>query len=1017
VPNTEAYTVPQFSDDLVADALRFGSVWRSGSGHDPLQLSYSFATALSTWGGYAPNTEPYQGFSGLDSEPLRQAVRDALLTWGNVAGLEFIEVADSGSGAGTLRLGYTSMGMAGGALAYAYAPDTASARGGDVWLNSALQESLFTSFPAGGMSRFVLLHELGHALGLKHPGASSLYNSTTLDGLTDSLFNTVMSQYAWPGMVLTPSNIDRLPSTPMALDIDAMQRLYGVTSAHADDDVYQFDSEGKYLLTLFDTGGRDRIAVTGTRDTKLDLRPDHWSHIGLPVLINGDLMQSTDTVRIYGSTVIEDATGGGGNDDLIGNDSGNRLMGNAGSDTLSGGLGDDTLTGGDGADTFVLAWLGTDTITDFSPLGGDRLDLGQLLANMPGLLPASNPFDSGFLAFIQEGRGGLLKMDADGSGTVYGFKDVARLTGANLAQLTSGSIAQSFTFSTSPNFGGDGDDTLDGSDGDDSIRGGSGNDTENGGLGDDQLFGDAGDDSIDGSFGNDVLDGGDGRDNLSGAEGDDDLVGGQGNDTLDGGAGADRMRGGLGEDVYHVDDAGDLVIELDNAPDPGAGLAQPINLATTIDTVIASINYLLTNYVEYLTLAGASTAATGTGNALDNLLTGNESANLLAGLDGDDTLQGGLASDTLDGGVGTDTARYTGQRAAYRLGLDAQGYILTDLDPSDGDDGTDHLTSIEQLQFADLTMSLGPNHPPLGAVTLQGTASEGQTLSAVFAVSDLDGIQFSGPGGLSYQWFADGQPLANASGPNLLLGPGEAGRQVSASVSYTDDLGSLESLSSAPLDVGSNRTLSIVAYDWRAHQLLGGVDLVYGTQSASTDAQGLTHLIPLTGDQPAQATRAIPTAEVGATSNAVNLQDAIAILKMIVGLEVNGPGRPLSPYQVLAADFDGNGLVQLSDAIGVLKHVVGLPADQPAWHFLAEADTAALAKAALSPGLPDPSLSLATNTDSSFPQGLVAYLSGDVDDSFSGANQTNLDQVQPDYFTHLLGVHPGLNASQFGIYG
>ena len=1017
MPNTEAYTVPQFSDDLVADALRFGSAWRSGSSHDRLQLSYSFASALSTWGGYAPNSEPYQGFLGLDSEPLRQAVRDALLAWGNVAGLEFLEVADIGSSAGTLRLGYTSMGMAGGALAYAYAPDLASVRGGDVWLNSALQDSLYGSFPGSGMSRFVLLHEIGHALGLKHPGASSLYNSTTLDGLTDSLFNTVMSQYAWPGMVLTPSNIDRLPSTPMALDIDAMQHLYGATSAHEGDDVYQFDSEGKYLLTLLDTDGKDRIEVTGMRDTKLDLRPDHWSHIGLPVQILGDLMQSSDTVRIYGTTVIEDATGGGGNDDLIGNDSDNRLVGNAGSDTLAGGLGDDTLSGGDGADTFVLAWLGTDTVTDFSPQGGDQLDLGQLLANMPGLLPGSNPFDSGFLIFIQDSREVLLKVDADGSGPLHAFRDVARLSGANSAQLTSASIVQSFAFSTSPNSGGDGDDVLEGTDGADSIRGGSGNDTENGGLGDDQLFGDAGDDSIDGGSGNDVMDGGDGQDNLSGGEGDDDLLGGQGNDTLDGGAGADRMRGGLGDDVYHVDDAGDLVIETDNAPDPGAGPAQPINLATTIDTVIASINYLLTNYVEYLTLAGASTAATGTGNALDNLLTGNENANLLSGLDGDDTLQGGLASDTLDGGAGSDTARYSGHRAAYRIGIDVQGYILTDLDPSDGDDGADHLISIEQLQFADLTMSLGPNHPPLGAVTLQGNASEGQTLSVISAVSDLDGIPVSGPGALSYQWFADGQPVAHASGPNLLLGPGEAGRQVSATVRYTDDLGNLESLSSALLPVGSSRALSIVAYDWRAHQLLGGVDVVYGTQTVSTDAQGLTHLIPLTGGQPAQATRAIPMAEVGATNNAVNLQDAIAILKMIVGLEVNGPGRPLSPYQVLAADFDGNGLVQLSDAIGVLKHVVGLPAEQPAWHVLAEADATVAAKVPLSPGLQASSLFLATNTDSAFPQGLVAYLTGDVDGSFSGASQTNLDQVQPDYFTHLIAVYPGLNANQFGIYG
>ena len=87
------------------------------------------------------------------------------------------------------------------------------------------------------------------------------------------------------------------------------------------------------------------------------------------------------------------------------------------------------------------------------------------------------------------------------------------------------------------------------------------------------------------------------------------------------------------------------------------------------------------------------------------------------------------------------------------------------------------------------------------------------------------------------------------------------------------------------------------------------------------------------------ASRAIPSAEATATSAAVNLQDAIAILKMIVGLEVNGTGKALSPDQALAADYDGNGLVQLTDAIGVLKHVVGLTAPDPVWRFVNELDT------------------------------------------------------------------------------
>lgn len=69
------------------------------------------------------------------------------------------------------------------------------------------------------------------------------------------------------------------------------------------------------------------------------------------------------------------------------------------------------------------------------------------------------------------------------------------------------------------------------------------------------------------------------------------------------------------------------------------------------------------------------------------------------------------------------------------------------------------------------------------------------------------------------------------------------------------------------------------------------------------------------------------------TTKAVNLSDAIAILKMIVGLNVNSNNTPVTPYQSIAADFDQNGEVGLTDAIGVLKMVVGLAAPTPTWKY------------------------------------------------------------------------------------
>ncbi|MBY0565630.1 MAG: hypothetical protein K2P58_15780 [Hyphomonadaceae bacterium] len=112
--------------------------------------------------------------------------------------------------------------------------------------------------------------------------------------------------------------------------------------------------------------------------------------------------------------------------------------------------------------------------------------------------------------------------------------------------------------------------------------------------------------------------------------------------TLDGGPGADTMQGNQGDDIYIVNDAGDVVVE--GAIGAGGGGA---------DEIRASVSYTATANIENLTLTGAG-AISGTGNALNNVITGNGAANTLDGGDGDDRLIGGLGTDTLIGGAGND---------------------------------------------------------------------------------------------------------------------------------------------------------------------------------------------------------------------------------------------------------------------------------------------------------------------------------------------------------------------------
>ena len=122
-------------------------------------------------------------------------------------------------------------------------------------------------------------------------------------------------------------------------------------------------------------------------------------------------------------------------------------------------------------------------------------------------------------------------------------------------------------------------------------------------------------------------------------------------------------------------------------------------------------------------------------------------------------------------------------------------------------------------------------------------------------------------------------------------------------------------------------------------------------------------------------------------ADAVNLTDAIAILKMIVGLNVNSNNTALSPYQAIAADFDQSGDVGLTDAIGVLKMVVGLSAPTPTWKYY---DDTKLASAYTSTQSLNPKgwtttavISDTGTADSSVK--LVGVLTGDVDGSWTVA--------------------------------
>ncbi|WP_281287258.1 calcium-binding protein, partial [Blastochloris sulfoviridis] len=113
----------------------------------------------------------------------------------------------------------------------------------------------------------------------------------------------------------------------------------------------------------------------------------------------------------------------------------------------------------------------------------------------------------------------------------------------------------------------------------------------------------------------------------------------------------------------------------------------------------------------------------GTGNELDNRLVGNRGDNVLLGLAGNDVLEGGAGTDDLDGGGGTDTAVFSGNLADYAIGFTTSG-VVTIADTVSGRDGLDTLTDIEFLQFADGTIPIPVDAPPVAHNDLAATDEE-----------------------------------------------------------------------------------------------------------------------------------------------------------------------------------------------------------------------------------------------------------------------------------------------------
>lgn len=220
----------------------------------------------------------------------KDTLRDGFQQWNALTTLDIAEAAP-----GTFAQ-INAGGSSVPSTAWAYYPGSLTVHG-DMWFNTSQWYLDALSSPTepviGSYAYATGMHELGHALGLKHPHQSSGGGTVIMPAAYDAVEFTIMSYRSYPGGPAGAYTMETwgYPQSPMMLDIAMIQQIYGADySTRSGDTTYTVSTTtGEFFIdgvsqgvpganrvfrTIWDGDGTDHINLSNyTTNMYADLNP------------------------------------------------------------------------------------------------------------------------------------------------------------------------------------------------------------------------------------------------------------------------------------------------------------------------------------------------------------------------------------------------------------------------------------------------------------------------------------------------------------------------------------------------------------------------------------------------------------------------------------------------------------------------------------------------------------------------------------------------------------------------